>query len=132
MIGLVWWLFGWEFCFGELCLLFVVLVIVVVVVMVVGFFVDCVCFVFECEVQQLMGGDFVLIVDYVLLESYVVEVCWCGLQIVEILIFLSMVFGGEQVYLVDIKVVSMIYLLCGCFLMMMCQGELGKLVVGGL
>jgi putative ABC transport system permease protein len=131
MIGLAWRLLGRELRSGELRLLFAALAIAVAAVTAVGFFADRVRLALEREAQQLMGGDLVLIADHALPESYAAEARRRGLQIAETLVFPSMVLGGEQAQLADIKAVTTTYPLRGRLSTTMRQGEPGQPVAGG-
>lgn len=131
MIALAWRLLGRELRSGELRLLFAALAIAVAAVTAVGFFADRVRLALEREAQQLMGGDLVLISDHPLPESYSAEARRRGLQIAETLIFPSMVLGGEQAQLADIKAVSTNYPLRGHLSTTLRQGEAGQPAAGG-
>lgn len=131
MIGLAWRLLGRELRSGELRLLFAALAIAVAAVTAVGFFADRVRLALEREAQQLMGGDLVLIADHALPESYAAEARRRGLQMAETLVFPSMVLGGEQAQLADIKAVTTTYPLRGRLSTTMRQGEPGRPVAGG-
>jgi putative ABC transport system permease protein len=113
MWRLAWRLLGRELRSGELRLLFLALALAVAAVTAVGFFADRVRLALEREAQQLMGGDLVLIADHPWSPELVLEAKRRGLQVAETLSFPSMVMGGAQPQLADVKAVSSGYPLRG-------------------
>lgn len=113
MPRLAWRLFGRELRSGELRMLFTALVVAVAAVTAVGFFADRVRLALEREAQQMMGGDLVLTADHPWDVGVVQEAKVRGLQIAQTLSFPSMVMGGTQPQLADVKAVSSSYPLRG-------------------
>lgn len=126
MIGLAWRLLGRELRSGELRLLFAALAVAVAAVTAVGFFTDRIRLALEFEAQQLMGGDLVILSDHPLADGYSAEARRSGLQIAETLLFPSMVLGGGQAQLADIKAVSSSYPLRGKLASAQRLGEAGQ------
>ena len=131
MIRLAWRLLGREFRSGELRLLFAALLIAVAAVTAVGFFADRVRLALEREAQQMMGGDLVLTADHPWSPAFLQEARVRGLQIAETLSFPSMVMGGAQPQLADVKAVSSGYPLRGKLSAASVAGEPGRPVEAG-
>ena len=131
MRRLAWRLLGRELRSGELRLLFVALAVAVAAVTAVGFFADRVRLALEREAQQMMGGDLVLIADHPWDAKYLQEARARDLQIAETLSFPSMVVGGAQLQLADVKAVSSGYPLRGKLSATTSTGEPGAPVNAG-
>ncbi|MDD2743742.1 MAG: ABC transporter permease, partial [Rhodocyclaceae bacterium] len=131
MPRLAWRLFGRELRSGELRMLFTALVVAVAAVTAVGFFADRVRLALEREAQQMMGGDLVLTADHPWDVGVVQEAKVRGLQIAQTLSFPSMVMGGTQPQLADVKAVSSSYPLRGKLWAMLQNNAPGKPMASG-